>query len=264
VGHRVKIHNITSATDKERGDLEIKDYVVMQKPQPQATRLPPPRTLIMDYTMTHIRFGRSHLHHMGQLTNTRRSDGGPDPDVGFKEVVRIKIRHYRNLYLNHPDPIVFLPLTLDTTGRMYDEFIRLLFLHDHREASVLVNELSEESDQFRFLHASCFANLKGAVGLIMTKDRLCGFQYLWTLTSTTTKVTTRFANLSTQVSAQLDTVRRNVIQPRVIDCPVSVKVCFVCLDYCLDDCLMNCVQHGLWFLINIVEPGDQQVYSQVR
>ena len=44
VGHRVKIHNITPATGKERGDLEIKDYVVMQKPQPQATRLPPPRT----------------------------------------------------------------------------------------------------------------------------------------------------------------------------------------------------------------------------
>ena len=53
VGHRVKIHNITSATVKERGDLEIKDYVVMEKPQPQTNRLPPPRTLIMDYTVTH-------------------------------------------------------------------------------------------------------------------------------------------------------------------------------------------------------------------
>ena len=30
VGHRVKIHNITTETGKERGDLEIKDYVVMQ------------------------------------------------------------------------------------------------------------------------------------------------------------------------------------------------------------------------------------------
>ena len=47
---------------KERGDLEIKDYVVMQKPQTQANRLPPPHTLIMDYTMTHVRFGRSQLH----------------------------------------------------------------------------------------------------------------------------------------------------------------------------------------------------------
>ena len=36
VGHRVKIHKITPATGKERGDLEIKDYVVLQKPQAQA------------------------------------------------------------------------------------------------------------------------------------------------------------------------------------------------------------------------------------
>ena len=61
------------------------DQSVMQKPQPQANRLPPPRTLIMDYTMTHIRFGRSHVHPMGQLTNTRRSDGAPDPDGALKE-----------------------------------------------------------------------------------------------------------------------------------------------------------------------------------
>ena len=71
--------------------------------------------------------------------------------------------------MNHPDPIAFIPLAVDTTGRMYDEFIRLLFLHAHREASALANELPEESDQFRFLRASCFANLKGAVGLIMAK-----------------------------------------------------------------------------------------------
>jgi hypothetical protein len=39
VGHRVKIHKITSATGKEQGDLEIKDYVVLQKPQEQDDRL---------------------------------------------------------------------------------------------------------------------------------------------------------------------------------------------------------------------------------
>ncbi len=120
--------------------MEIKDYVVMQKPQSQATWIPPPLTLIMDYTMTHVRFGCSHLHPMDQLTNTRRSDGSPDPDTSFKEVVRIKIRYYRNLYLNHPDPIAFIPLPVDTTGRMYDEFIRLLFLNTHRETSALTNE----------------------------------------------------------------------------------------------------------------------------
>ena len=117
--------------------------------------------------MTHIRFGRSHLHPMVQLTNTRRADGDPDPDGAIKEVTRIKTRHYRNVYLNHPDPIVFIPLPADTTGHLYDEFIRLLFLHAHRETSALVNELPEESDQFRFLRSSCVTNLKGTVGLIM-------------------------------------------------------------------------------------------------
>ena len=56
-----------------------------------------------------------------------------------------------------------------STGRLYDDFILLVFLHDHREVSVLTNELPEESDQFRFLRTACFANLKGPVGLIMTK-----------------------------------------------------------------------------------------------
>ena len=37
VGHRVKIHNITPVTGKERGEVEIKDYVVMQKPQVDKT-----------------------------------------------------------------------------------------------------------------------------------------------------------------------------------------------------------------------------------
>ena len=61
-----------------------------------------------------------------------------------------------------------IPLTVDTTGRLYDDFIRSLFLHTHREDSDLTNELSEESDQFRFLRTAFFANLKGTVGLIMT------------------------------------------------------------------------------------------------
>ena len=102
---------------------------------------------------------------MGQLTHTRRSDGVPDPDGDLKESVRIKIRHYRNLYVNRPDPMTFLPAAVDTSG----DFIRFLFLHAHLETSVLANELPEESNQFRSLRDVCFTNLKGAVGLIMTK-----------------------------------------------------------------------------------------------
>ena len=81
VGHRVKIHKITPSTGKERGDIEIRDYVVLQKPQEQANRLPPPRTLILDFTMTHTRYGRSIQHTTGQLTHTNLSDGDPESDT---------------------------------------------------------------------------------------------------------------------------------------------------------------------------------------
>jgi hypothetical protein len=45
----------------------------------------------------------------------------------------------------------------------------MLFLHAHREASILAGELPEESEQFCFLRASRLANLKGSVGLILAK-----------------------------------------------------------------------------------------------
>ena len=47
--------------------------------------------------------------------------------------------------------------------------LSVCYFFTHRETSALANALPEESDQFRFLRASCFANLKGAVGLIMVK-----------------------------------------------------------------------------------------------
>jgi hypothetical protein len=169
VGHKVKIHKITPDTGRERGDLEIKDYVVLQKPQDPVDRLPPPRTLILDFTMTHTRYDRSHLNLNGQLTNTRRSDGAPEPDGVIKVVVRKKILHYRQLYVDRPDPIAFMPVAVDTSGRIYDDFLRLLFLHAHREASVLTNDIPEESVHFRFLRAACLANIKGSVGLILAK-----------------------------------------------------------------------------------------------
>jgi len=75
--------------------------------------------------------------------------------------------HYHQLYLNRPDPISFMPVAVDTSVLIYNDFSRLLFLHAHREASGLVNELPEESGQFRSLHTACFLNIKGSVGLIL-------------------------------------------------------------------------------------------------
>ena len=92
----------------------------------------------------------------------------PQPDVLMTDV-RSKILYYRRIYLDHSDPITFMPLVVDTSGRLYDVFIRLVFFHTHRETSVLVNELPEESDQFRFLRTVFLSNLKGSVDLILSK-----------------------------------------------------------------------------------------------
>ena len=62
-----------------------------------------------------------------------------------------------------------MSLAVDTSDRLYDDYIRFLFLHTHRDVSVLVNELPEESDQFQFFRTACLAHLKGSVALIMVK-----------------------------------------------------------------------------------------------
>jgi hypothetical protein len=71
------------------------------------------------------------------------------------------------LYINRPELIVFIPVAVDTAGRIYEDFSRVLFLHAHREASVLANEIPEESEQFNFLHTDSFVNVKGSVGFIL-------------------------------------------------------------------------------------------------
>jgi hypothetical protein len=110
---------------------------------------------------------KQHIVLLWALTHTRRTDGVPEPDGALKTVARTKILHYRQLYLNRPDPIVFIPATVDT--RVYDDCSHLLFLHAHREVSALANEIPEESEQFRFLRVACYANIKGSVGLILGK-----------------------------------------------------------------------------------------------
>ncbi len=128
-----------------------------------------PRTLILDFTLIHTRFGRSHVHSTGQLTHTRHSDGVPVPDGALRTVVRKKILHYHRLYVNRPDPIAFMTVVVDTSDRIYDDFSRLLFSHAHRETLALTNEIPEESGQFCFLRDASLGNIKGSVWLIVSK-----------------------------------------------------------------------------------------------
>ncbi len=51
-----------------------------------------------------------------------------------------------------------------------DDFSRLLFLNSNREASAVADEIPEDLDQFRFLRAASYANIKRSVGLILAKS----------------------------------------------------------------------------------------------
>jgi hypothetical protein len=75
------------------------------------------------------------------------STGAPQSDGALNKAARMKIRHYCQIYSDRPDPIVFLPIAVNSSGRVYEDFARLLFLHAYREASILVGELPEESVQ---------------------------------------------------------------------------------------------------------------------
>jgi hypothetical protein len=95
--------------------------------------------------MTHTRYDTSHVHTTGQLTNTRCSDDAPESDG-------TQILHDHQLYINRPDhSISFIPVVVDTTGLIYDDFSRLSFLHPNHEESDLVNDIP---DQFRSFNLS--------------------------------------------------------------------------------------------------------------
>ncbi len=137
--------------------------------QREQDNLLPPRPLLLDYTVTHDRFGLSNLHTNGNLTSCLRSTGEPQSDFVLNNAPRIKNNHYRQKYTELPEPVVFMSVGTSTCGRINEEFFRLLFLHAHRDDSTLSGELPEESSQFRFIRTTCLSNLKGSIGLMLAK-----------------------------------------------------------------------------------------------
>jgi hypothetical protein len=103
------------------------------------------------------------------ITHTRAPPTELHTRCHFKNTIRPKIQHYRRLYVDRPDPIVFMPIPVNTSVHLYHDLIRLLFLHTHLDTSTLTRELTEESDQFRLLHTVSLSHLNGSVGLILPK-----------------------------------------------------------------------------------------------
>jgi hypothetical protein len=86
-----------------------------------------------------------------------------------------KKRKYRADYNNNPPRGVgFLPAIASTSGRLYSEFIRILFLQAHRETDRFFSVsgvLSAQSDRGLFhYHRAAFSSvLKSRVGNILAK-----------------------------------------------------------------------------------------------
>ena len=144
----------------ERGDIEIKDYVSRGEDNQI-----PPHTLIMDVTMTHDRYGRDTQDTNGVLTQNLLQSRSSSWRC-FEKWGQTRIRHYRQLYVERPDPIVFLSVTVNTSECV---FVRLLFLYVHREISILDGELPEGSEKFCFLWDIPLTNLEDSVRLILSK-----------------------------------------------------------------------------------------------
>ena len=100
--------------------------------------------------MTHDRFGRSTQCTNGTLTQRVSSTGAPQQDGVLRNVVIKKISHYRQLYEDQTDPVIFLTVTMNTSGRVYDDFVCLIFWYAHRESSILVREFPRNLISFAF------------------------------------------------------------------------------------------------------------------
>jgi hypothetical protein len=69
-------------------------------------------------------------------------------DGALNKAVRMKIRHYRQIYADRPDPIVLLTVAVSSSGHVYEDFTRMLFLHTHREASILAENYLRNLSSF--------------------------------------------------------------------------------------------------------------------
>ncbi len=97
-----------------------------------------PVPLVLDLHITHDRFGsRSDPNLNGHLHYTL------DVDKSLNEDVTDKIRKYHSDYNNNPPRTVFFMSSISSTsGRSHREFIRLLFLQDHRETNRFFGSLT--------------------------------------------------------------------------------------------------------------------------
>ena len=130
-----------------------------------------PVPLALDLRISHERFGRS--SDLGINGNLRYPN---NKDRSLNEDAADKILKYRADYHNNPPVAVsFMPAIASTSGRLHSEFIRLLFLQDHREtdrffaASGVHPEQHTSGGLFHFKHTVFLSQLKAKVGNTLAK-----------------------------------------------------------------------------------------------
>ncbi len=126
--------------------------------------------LVLDFRIAHDRVGSSvdpslngHLKYPNDL------------DQSLNDTATDKIRKYRADYNNRtPSVVSFIPDIPSTSGRLHSEFVRLLFLQDHRETdrfftSSGVQLAQTDRGQFHFHRAAFSQQLKNKVVLTLAK-----------------------------------------------------------------------------------------------
>ena len=128
-------------------------------------------SLVLDLRITHERVGRS--SDLSLNGNLRYPN---DKDRSLNEAATYKILKYHSDYNNNPPhTVTFMPVIDSTSGRLHSEFIRLIFLQDHREtdrffaASGVQTAQSTSGGLFHYRRAAFSAQLCSKVGSTLVK-----------------------------------------------------------------------------------------------
>ena len=96
-------------------------------------------------------------------------------DRSLNEAVTEKNKKYQVNYNNNPPvTLSFMSPVTSTSGRLHSEFVRLLFLQDHRETDRFfvvsgVQLAQQNRGQFHYLHTVFSSILKSKCGSILAK-----------------------------------------------------------------------------------------------
>jgi hypothetical protein len=163
--HKVIAQQVDKSRGNRCGDIEL----ATRLPREVDTKDTGP-ALVVDLRIDHCdeRFGSSsdpsingHLHYPNDL------------DGPLNEAASDKIRQYRADYINRPSNVISFMTVIASTSCL-SEFVRLLFLQDHRETDNFfavsgVQLAQSDRAQFHYRRTTFSLQLKSKVGSILAK-----------------------------------------------------------------------------------------------